>query len=206
MLSTRTIIIILAILAILSGGLLALKANRQNSAEADFTKVAVDGGGVSLSESASETSGQANDIGNNGATESVSPKSGSYKNTKYSFSLSLPKSFETRELSDEIGDYVLIENGEGDGLQITISPFDDIKVLTAEMIRADIPDMKISEVQVIEIGDIHKGVAFLSDSPEFGGSSREVWFVFRGNLYQISTYARLDGLLKQVFMTWQFTQ
>lgn len=37
-----------------------------------------------------------------------------------------------------------------------------------------------------------------------GGASHEVWFVFRENLYQISTCARLDNLLQEMFSTWSF--
>ena len=72
------------------------------------------------------------------------------------------------------------------------------------MIEKDIPDLLITDAQTVEIGDNYKGLAFKSDNSAFGGASREVWFVFRNNLYQISTYEKFDELLKKVFSTWVF--
>ncbi len=46
----------------------------------------------------------------------------------------------------------------------------------------------------------------MSDNPAFAGASREVWFVFNTNLYQISTYTEFDELLKGLFGTWQFNK
>lgn len=60
-------------------------------------------------------------------------------------------------------------------MQILISPFqgEDIDV-TAEIIKADIPDMKIDNQQEVLVGSSQKGLAFVSDNPAFGGKSREV--------------------------------
>jgi len=86
-----------------------------------------------------------------------------------------------------------------------ISPFDGDDIdLTKATILASIPDIEVSGEQEVLIGAGRKGLAFLSDSKEFGGKSREVWFIFRGNLYQVSTYAELDDFLKGLFATWSF--
>ena len=128
-----------------------------------------------------------------------------YKNETYNFSLTLPEGFSAREIATESGSTVLIESKTGDGVQIVITKQDeDVAVLTKEMIEADIPDMKIEDVQPVEVGQNHTGLAFKSDNPSFDGGSREVWFIFNSNLYQISTYARLDPLLKSIFATWEF--
>lgn len=129
-----------------------------------------------------------------------------YRNETLRFSLSLPESFTAGELpvDDDGGRTIVLQNEHGEGIQIYARPFDDIRNLTADMIRHDIPDMEISDVQTVEIGENHSGIAFLSDNEAFGGASREVWFVFRGNVYQISTYARLDSLLQALFATWKF--
>lgn len=136
----------------------------------------------------------------------VPPLAGTYTNAKYHFSLALPEGFTAGELPGADGaDTVILQNKKGDGIQIIIRPFgEDLHVLTRDRIHQDIPDMKISDVENVTIGPTYTGVAFISDNEAFGGSSREVWFVFRGNLYQVSTYARLDGLLKAMFATWKF--
>ena len=97
------------------------------------------------------------------------------------------------------------QGGRSDGVQIIVSPFsEDLHALTQDRIHQDVPDMKISEPQPVEIGANYTGLAFKSDNDAFNGASREVWFVLRGNLYQISTYDRLDPLLKKIFATWKF--
>jgi len=131
----------------------------------------------------------------------LSPMGEEYRNEQYGFSLRLPQGFTAREVEDSI----VLEDQTGNGIQIIITPLDeDIPTLTKNRIQQDIPDMQISDEQVVEVGASRKGLAFRSDNEAFGGASREVWFVFRGNLYQISTYERLDPLLKAVFQTWQF--
>lgn len=129
-----------------------------------------------------------------------------YSNTTYHFSLKMPEDFEATKFEDEFGTAVVLQDQSGNGVQILISPFgdEDIKELTQERIKQDLPDMLISEAQTVEIGDEYKGLAFKSDNEFFGGASREVWFVYQQNLYQISTYARLDELLQKIFTTWQF--
>jgi hypothetical protein len=131
-----------------------------------------------------------------------------YSNDQYKFSLSMPSNFTARQLpADESGAAtILIESPDhADGVQISIIPFSkDLHALTADRIHQDIPDMKISEPQPVEIGTNYTGLAFKSDNGAFNGASSEVWFMFRGNLYQISTYDRLDPLLKKIFATWKF--
>ena len=130
-----------------------------------------------------------------------------YTNEAYQFSLKLPADFSVREVPDTGagGATLVFENTKNEGIQILVMPFDeDVTVLSARRIKEDIPDMKVFDEQPVEIGQEHTGLAFRSDNKEFNGASREVWFVFEGNLYQISTYERLDPLLKAVFQTWKF--
>ncbi len=138
------------------------------------------------------------------------PLTKEYSNSHYGFAVKMPEDFAAQEVSGvvEAGDTVLLQNSKGDGIQIIVSPFDEDTsgsyTLTKERILQDIPDLQISDEQVLNVGPNYKGVAFMSDSDEFGGSSRAVWFVFKGNLYQINTFSRLDNLLKAMFGTWNF--
>lgn len=131
-----------------------------------------------------------------------------YTNDEYKFSLSMPSNFEVRQLADDGSSTtaILVESADrSDGVQIMVTPFDEeITTLTQERIQQDVPDLTITEPQPVEIGENNTGLAFKSDNEAFDGASREVWFVFRDNLYQISTYDRLDPLLKKIFSTWKF--
>lgn len=129
-----------------------------------------------------------------------------YENAQFGFSLKMPDGFSPLQLpEDETGAHTLVlQNSAGEGIQIRISPYSDIKTLTADDISTAIPDMSISEPEIVTIGPEYTGVAFVSDNEAFEGASREVWFVYEGNLYQISTYKRLDTLLQAIFATWEF--
>mgnify|MGYP001582339838 FL=1 len=143
------------------------------------------------------------------------PLTKNYKNDTYHFSLSMPEDFSVQELpaDDTGGKAIVLQNSKGDGVQILVTPYsDDTRDLTADDVRASIPDMEVRDEQPVEIGSDYTGVAFMSDNDAFGGASREVWFVYpecnRGvckpQLYQISTYAHLDSLLQAMFGTWKF--
>lgn len=136
----------------------------------------------------------------------VPPIQDTYTNTTLGFSLGLPDGFAVQEFEEEGGvRTVVLQDPQGNGIQILATPLkEDIPHLSIEMVKRDIPDMKVSDVRLVEIGEGRTGVAFKSDNEAFGGASREVWFVFRGHIYQISTYARLDELLQSMFTTWQF--
>ena len=131
-----------------------------------------------------------------------------YSDSSYRFSFKYPEGFTVTVVpsaEEGQGETVLIESSDNKvGVQIIISPYGSDADITAEMIARDIPELKISDAQPVEIGPSRKGLAFMSDNPAFSGKSREVWFVFNKNLYQISTYAENDEFLKKMFSTWQF--
>ncbi len=141
------------------------------------------------------------------ATDYVVPAMGDmYTNRTYGFSLQMPEGFVAAELpSDGTGSAITLQDAGGQGIQIYITPdVGDARVIRGRDVKSQIPDMEVSNEQEVEIGNDHRGVAFMSDNEAFGGKSREVWFVFKGDLYQISTYARLDPLLQAMFGTWKF--
>lgn len=131
-----------------------------------------------------------------------------YSDPTYNFSFKYPEGFTVTVVpsaEEGQGETVLIESSDNKvGVQIIISPYGSDADITAEMIARDIPELKISDAQPVEIGPSRKGLAFMSDNPAFSGKSREVWFVFNKNLYQISAYAENDEFLKKMFSTWQF--
>lgn len=134
----------------------------------------------------------------------VPPLNKGYMSEDHRFSVTMPEGFSARESSIDGVDTIVFENDKAEGIQIVISPYDDVPQLTKAMILKDIPDMAVTDEQPVEIGSNHTGIAFKSDNPAFDGASREVWFVFRGELFQISTYERFDPLLVAMFGTWQF--
>jgi len=128
-----------------------------------------------------------------------------YSDSKGRFSFRYPAQFIVSAVPGESGEAILVQNYDtGIGVQILTTPSGKDADITAGMIREDIPGIRIEDVQVVEIGSNRKGVAFLSNNPEFGGRSRDVWFMYKKELYQITTYANQDAFLKGLFGTWKF--
>ena len=132
-----------------------------------------------------------------------------YENDDYGFGFKYPDGFNVMEMPIESGQVLILQNQKTDvGLQIMITQYDGTEEsLTAESVKQSVPDLTIKEPQELFIGESGakgKGLAFVSDNAEFGGKSREVWFIYNGNLYQMSTYLDYDELIKGILNNWEF--
>jgi hypothetical protein len=151
-------------------------------------------------------------LDNSGATAEAIAEIASYNYSETftsmgkDFSFKYPASFTVQVVPQDSGEVILVQDIKTSiGAQIVITPFEggDIDI-TPELIRESVPDMEVSDPQEVLIGVNRKGLAFKSDNESFGGKSRDVWFVYKGKLYQITTYEELDEFLKGVFSTWSF--
>jgi hypothetical protein len=129
-----------------------------------------------------------------------------YTNETFGFSLQMPADFtasDAGQVASTSGEAVVLQHGE-DAVQIVITPYgEDLRDLTSDLIEQDYPYLAITDAQPVETAPGHTGLSFRSDGA-FGTNSSNVWFVYRGNLYQLMTYAQLDGLLKSMVATWRF--
>jgi len=200
----KTIIIGAVLLAVLAGGVyliwgrdgagdMASKANQETPV--------TDG-------AATEIKTEALDLVQTSAENSAYQYTEIYSHPAYGFTFKYPEDFAISEFPSDNSEVVLIQNAAKNiGAQIVITPSDDEDVdITPEVIKEAIPSLKISEPQAIAISPERKGLAFKSDNPAFGGDSREIWFVFNHNFYQISAEAKFDEFLKGLFKTWEFAQ
>ena len=141
-----------------------------------------------------------------------------YEDTDYGFSFFYPENFSIGAFSDaENTKTILVQNAEKTaGIQIFISAFDEDIALTAERIKKDVPDIAMSDVKNISIGqeqrsdlsvpalrsDLVTAVSFNSNNSS--GQSREVWFVYKSNLYQMSAPIAASGILDTIITIWHF--
>ncbi len=136
-----------------------------------------------------------------------------YFHPKYKFSFQYPGELNVSAFQEgEYGETVLVQKpDERAGFQIFIAPFDEAGPMTKERILQDLPDMVVEEPQQVIIGqDPSTGsgqaitaLIFFSHEPSLG-KTREVWFIHGGYLYQLSTYAGLDGFIGRILETWKF--
>lgn len=142
----------------------------------------------------------------------ISDLTQTYTDDTYHLSFKYPEGYAVTSFPDPQdgnANVIVIQNSSTTvGFQMRVAPIDEeISVLTVERIRQDLPDLIINNPQDVILGDgaaAGKGVAFTSDDPAFGGASREVWFIFNHNLYQIRTYAAYDPLIQAVLGSWMF--
>jgi len=142
-----------------------------------------------------------------------------YSDTNYGFSFFYPENFSIGAFADEEGTKtILVQNAEKTaGIQIFISAFDENITLTPERIKKDVPDIAMSDVKSISVGQEQRsdlGVpALRSDldanavsfnSNNSTGQSREVWFVYKSNLYQMSAPIAASGILDTIITIWHF--
>lgn len=150
--------------------------------------------------------GGAGDTASTTAQTPVPALDQSYSDSEFNFSFSYPSGYQVAENQDPAsgGKAVLIQDQSGDGIQVLITPDPSDTDITPAEIQIDVPDMTVTNPQPINLGTGAIGTAFQSNNPSFNGDSREAWFVYEGNLYQVSTYATDDNLLRAIFATWKF--
>ena len=126
-----------------------------------------------------------------------------YEDTDYGFSFFYPENFSIGAFADEEGTKtILVQNAEKTaGIQIFISAFDENITLTPERIKKDVLDIAMSEIKNIPLGNM-QAVSFASNNSS--GQSREVWFVYKNDLYQI-TIPIVGVLLDGIITTWQWS-
>jgi hypothetical protein len=127
-----------------------------------------------------------------------------YRNPDPLYSFQYPKGMNVGSFDEgEDGHTVLLQRpGAKLGFQIYTSSFDEDITLTADRIKNDLPDTKVEQPETWNVGGL-QAVAFISENASFG-KTREVWFVYNKNLYQITAYAELSNFLKQILSTWKF--
>lgn len=131
----------------------------------------------------------------------VPPPGGQYTNAQHNFTFTIPEGFGVIEKEN----LVVMNDGKGNGLQLVITKLgSDIEVLDEARIRAEVPGIVITNPQLVSIAGAGTGLAFRSENPVFEGSSRELWFVEDGYLFQLVTYDRLAPLLSAIYGTLEF--
>jgi hypothetical protein len=178
------------------------QAQANNSVRWGEGKISLEG---DVSNSAGVTSSSASSRSETGSQFSfASPKTFTHETLRFSFQY--PQKLQVGRFDQGGTEIIVVQNpNEQVGFQISIRSIDEQIAMTKERIQEDLPDLQVRQPQPVQLGaDAGQGLAFYSDNEAFDGSSREVWFTFDNHLYQISTYANLDPLLKQVLNSWSF--
>lgn len=120
----------------------------------------------------------------------------------YGFSFACPVDWISDLFKDGDGEVAVIQNAET-GILIYIDPFDEPGAITKERILKDVPGMALENSQQIKIAGTIEALSFLSNERETG-PTKEVWFVHKNFLYQISAAEGSDEVLAKMIATWKF--
>lgn len=126
-----------------------------------------------------------------------------YQNQTRKFSFSYPPELEVKEYDEGDGTYTLVfaDASNEKSFQIFFTPYLG-EVITKSRILKDIPSGEFTDPLEVMIGDNTRALLFFSKGSL--GQMREVWFLNKGFLYEITTEASLDTWLAQILDTWSF--
>lgn len=133
------------------------------------------------------------------------PEEAVYTNDTYKFSIELPKGFRASALPEsDDGSQTILVQGEKDQVQIYIALFDQDIELTPERVRADIPDMTMNDARQEEVsGGKVRALVFDGEDESFG-ATHEAWFIYNGNLYQLTSHKNSSKALDSILESWKF--
>lgn len=121
-----------------------------------------------------------------------------YTHPELGLSLEYPSMLSVSQFNEGDGAVTILfqQEGERNGFQIFALPYSE-QTITAERIQKDIPSGVIQDPVEVVIGNNIRATVFSSVSPTIG-DTKEVWFVYGGYLYEMTTYRELENLLGQV--------
>lgn len=131
------------------------------------------------------------------------PNTKQYQSSTYHLSLYYPDDLTVSENPGAGNTMVVLfkNKAQGVGFEIFIAPYSQPQI-TQDRFLMDEPSAVMNDPANITI-DGAPATKFLSTNAAMG-TSREVWFLYGGYLYEITTPQVLDDWLFQILETWHF--
>lgn len=128
-----------------------------------------------------------------------------YRSTAYRFSLLYPENLEVKEFDEGGGAAtVAFQNIEtSQGFQIFITPYNELQV-TPERFRLDAPSGVMQNPVDTAVGGVPARSFFGRDG--FLGDTAELWFIYKGYLYEVTAPKEHTAWLSSIMGTWQFLE
>jgi hypothetical protein len=137
-------------------------------------------------------------------TVQAPPNSKLYQSSDYHFSVYYPDHLSLSQQGVGGGAAVMLfkDKARSEGFQIFVTPYGDQKI-TQDRFKMDEPSGVMNDPQNITI-DGAAATEFLSTNPAMG-TSREIWFLHGGYLFEVTAPQPLDAWLLSIMETWKFT-
>lgn len=126
-----------------------------------------------------------------------------YRNERYSFSLFYPQGMKVKVFDEGGGAATITFEDEGNarGFQIFATPYAETQISEERFLR-DTPSGVRNEPINLTV-DGAPATAFYS-THAFLGDTREVWFLHKGYLFEVTTLKGLDEWFFSILQTWRF--
>lgn len=128
----------------------------------------------------------------------------SYTNDQYGFSFHYPQGLIYEEFDEGGGAKTIVFQHPDNarvGFQIYITPYEG-DTITGERILYDASGA-VSELKEENIREDFLAATFMSEAPILG-KTREIWWLHGGFLFELTTYAALDGWIRDIVKTMEF--
>ena len=132
------------------------------------------------------------------------PNSKLYQSSQFLFSVYYPDHLSVGQQSVGGGSSEVVlfkDQTRSEGFQVFVTPYGDPKITQARF-NMDEPSGVMNDPQNITI-DGAPATEFLSSNPAMG-TSREIWFLRGGYLYEVTAPQPLDPWLLSIMQTWKF--
>lgn len=140
-----------------------------------------------------------------GALTSLSETTTRYENEQFEFTIEYPSEMEVAQFDEGLGATTVVFQQpfrSERGFQLFITPHEGATISPAE-IRSILPSANLDTAVEVVIGSGIRALHFSSETAVLGDTT-EVWFIHRGNLYQVTARASFDAALAQIFSTISF--
>ena len=126
-----------------------------------------------------------------------------YQSATYRFSLFFPQDLSPSVFKEPgTAMTVTFEDPFGSrGFQVFVVPYGEKKI-TPERFKADIPSGIIENSRAIVLDGV-PAESFYSSNRALG-DTYEIWFIYHGFLYEVTTYKAYDAWLNEIMSTWKF--
>lgn len=142
----------------------------------------------------------------------VSATEKSFTHSILGFSFSYLKDYNISSFGnyyDSAGETILLQkDGGAQGLQVLVTPFDEDTALTIARVKKDLPSLNVTNAVEQNIGAENgtQAVVFSSTNNLSTGPSFEAWFIYKKQLYQVSSSQTSKELFDKVISTWKFQE
>lgn len=128
-----------------------------------------------------------------------------YENKKYGFYYYHSPEATIKEFDEGGGAMTIVQENVKNvrGMQIFIVPYAE-NTISEERFKLDVPSGVRKNVQKTFVGEKQIEAVTFNSYDSFLGETREVWFIYKGHLYEVTTFSGVGEWFVPLMQSWRF--